>query len=75
MVEIYASVITGFEAVAIEEIESKFHAHSTKGRGHVRFEIDQRRIPEVLRLRSVDNLYVVLYDYILVGLSSAEQKV
>ncbi|XGW28148.1 hypothetical protein V3C99_008169 [Haemonchus contortus] len=74
MVELYASVITGFEAVAIEEIASKFHVQSTKGRGHVRFEIDQRQIPEVLRLRSVDNLYVVLYDYFLDGLSSAEQK-
>ncbi|KAK5970896.1 hypothetical protein GCK32_001178 [Trichostrongylus colubriformis] len=74
MIELYSSVITGFEAVAVEEISSNLHANPIKSRGHVRFETDLNRIPEVLRLRSIDNLYAVLYDYSLEGLCNAARE-
>ncbi|KHJ90910.1 hypothetical protein OESDEN_09235 [Oesophagostomum dentatum] len=48
MVELYASVITGFENVSSREINSTLNVDASKGRGHVRFELDYNRIPEVL---------------------------
>ncbi|KHJ81810.1 hypothetical protein OESDEN_18501 [Oesophagostomum dentatum] len=74
MVELYASVITGFENVSSREINSTLNADASKGRGHVRFELDYSRIPEALHLRSIDNLYAVLYDYDLEGLTSAPME-
>lgn len=69
MVKLHASAITGFESVSGDEVRSTLHTDPTTiGRGFVQFELDARRIPEALRLRSVDNMYAVLYNYNLEGL-------
>ncbi|KAK6751593.1 hypothetical protein RB195_003167 [Necator americanus] len=70
MVELYASVITGFEGVSSEEIAATWGTNASRGRGYVRFELEPSRIVEALRLHSVDNLYAVLYDYEVLGLTS-----
>ncbi|CAJ0603516.1 unnamed protein product [Cylicocyclus nassatus] len=74
MVELYASVITGFEVVSSKEVTTAFGTDAHRGRGHVRFKLNQNRIQEALRLRSIDNLYVVLYDYELEELGTAFQE-
>lgn len=48
MVELYGSVITGFEDVAVEEVSMKLFSNARRGRGFVRFEVDLAKIPEVL---------------------------
>lgn len=76
MVKLHASVITGFESVSGNEVRSTLHTDPTTiGRGFVQFELDARRIPEALRLRSVDNMYAVLYDYNLEGLQQDTNNV
>lgn len=75
MVELYGSVITGFEDVAVEEVSMKLFSNARRGRGFVRFEVDLAKIPEALQLRSVDNFYVIVYDYDLEGLRCASQDV
>ncbi|PIO67858.1 THUMP domain protein [Teladorsagia circumcincta] len=47
MIELYASVITGFEAVAVEEIAAKFHTSPTKGRGHDALNMIRNEIPRI----------------------------
>ncbi|RCN36113.1 hypothetical protein ANCCAN_18021 [Ancylostoma caninum] len=74
MVELYASVITGFEGVSSEEVSTTFASDPVRGRGCVRFRLDPSKIPQALHLRSVDNLFAVLYDYELEGLTTASQE-
>ncbi|VDL66397.1 unnamed protein product [Nippostrongylus brasiliensis] len=74
MIELYGSVITGFEVVAQEEAASKLQVDCSRGRGFVRIPIDAQNIPEVLGLRSLDNVYAILYDYEIQGLRTADQK-
>ncbi|EYC45812.1 hypothetical protein Y032_0416g1087 [Ancylostoma ceylanicum] len=74
MIELYASVITGFESVSSEEVATTFASDAIRGRGYVRFEVDPSKIPEALHLRSIDNLFAMLYDYELEGLTTASQE-
>ncbi|XP_034239320.1 uncharacterized protein LOC117644159 [Thrips palmi] len=61
-ITIEATVDTGFEFMAIEECRDKFGQdfHVLKERGSIMFNIAKEKFPEVMKLRSVDNLYQVL---------------
>ncbi|KAJ1350879.1 hypothetical protein KIN20_006790 [Parelaphostrongylus tenuis] len=67
--KLYGSVITGFESVSGVEVVSKLQTDPPIiGRGFVQFILDAQRIPEALRLRSVDNMFAVVYEDNLEGL-------
>lgn len=69
-VEICATVATGFEKVAAREItESLSVKHCESNRGNVRFSLDLKLVENTLKLRSVDNLYVVFYEHRIEGLA------
>ena len=76
-ITVEATVDTGFEFMAMEECREKFGKEFVvmKERGCILFNIDKSRYPEVLRMRSVDNLHLVL-SYVpsigLKGLNAAE---
>uniref|UniRef100_A0A8R1DH43 THUMP domain-containing protein n=1 Tax=Caenorhabditis japonica TaxID=281687 RepID=A0A8R1DH43_CAEJA len=68
-VELFCTVITGFEKVAAKEIAQKLPARNVEwSRGNVRFFIDLNLISLTLKLRSVDNLYAVFYENQVEGL-------
>uniref|UniRef100_A0A1I7T511 THUMP domain-containing protein n=2 Tax=Caenorhabditis tropicalis TaxID=1561998 RepID=A0A1I7T511_9PELO len=74
-VEICASVVTGFEKIAAEEISLISTVRNVKWeRGNVRFRIDLKSSPEILKLRSVDNLYVVFYEKSVVSLTNLDKE-
>ncbi|KAL4655963.1 THUMP domain-containing protein 3 [Arapaima gigas] len=60
-----ATVPTGFEHTAAEEVKEKIGADSkvSKDRGRIYFQITSDSLPLVHQLRSVDNLFVVVKDY------------
>lgn len=64
-ITIEATVDTGLEFLAVEECREKFGRDFPvfKERGSILFNIDKSKYPQVLKLRSVDNLQLVLsYD-------------
>uniref|UniRef100_A0A8R1E340 THUMP domain-containing protein n=2 Tax=Caenorhabditis japonica TaxID=281687 RepID=A0A8R1E340_CAEJA len=70
-VELFCTVITGFEKVAAKEIAQKLPARNVEwSRGNVRFFIDLNLISLTLKLRSVDNLYAVFYENQIEGLQN-----
>lgn len=72
--EICAVVITGFERVSAKEILEKLPAKNcVPGRGNVRFSVDPQHVADTLKLRSVDNLYVVFYENTIDGLTKMEK--
>ncbi|NWR46417.1 THUM3 protein, partial [Regulus satrapa] len=60
-----ATVPTGFEQTAAEEVQEKLGSASriSKDRGKIYFEVPARSLPQVHRLRSVDNLFVVVQEF------------
>ncbi|XP_028821086.1 THUMP domain-containing protein 3-like isoform X1 [Denticeps clupeoides] len=64
-VTIGATVPTGFEPTAAEEVGEKIGAEARigKDRGRIYFRIGADKLPLVHRLRSVDNLFVVVAEY------------
>lgn len=64
-VKIGATVPTGFEHTAAEEVKEKLCAESTisKDRGRIYFEINSKNLPQVHCLKSVDNLFVVVQEF------------
>ncbi|XP_074646228.1 tRNA (guanine(6)-N(2))-methyltransferase THUMP3-like [Tubulanus polymorphus] len=58
--EIEASVATGFERVAKEEIEEKLKVPVKPFRGNVVFTIPFEHVKRVYELHAVDNVYIVL---------------
>ncbi|KAM4893601.1 tRNA (guanine(6)-N(2))-methyltransferase THUMP3 isoform 1-T1 [Sylvia borin] len=60
-----ATVPTGFEQTAAEEVQEKLGSASriSKDRGKIYFEVAARSLPQVHRLRSVDNLFVVVQEF------------
>uniref|UniRef100_A0A8C5NTR2 THUMP domain containing 3 n=1 Tax=Junco hyemalis TaxID=40217 RepID=A0A8C5NTR2_JUNHY len=60
-----ATVPTGFEQTAAEEVREKLGSASriSKDRGKIYFEVPARSLPQVHRLRSVDNLFVVVQEF------------
>ncbi|NXU53603.1 THUM3 protein, partial [Turnix velox] len=60
-----ATVPTGFELTAAEEVQEKLGSASrvSRDRGKIYFEISARCLPQVHRLRSVDNLFVVVQEF------------
>lgn len=48
-IPIYASVITGFERVACNEVQTAFKVPCKAERGNVRFNMDEAKILEVRR--------------------------
>ncbi|XP_042679802.1 LOW QUALITY PROTEIN: THUMP domain-containing protein 3 [Centrocercus urophasianus] len=60
-----ATVPTGFEATAAAEVQEKLGSASriSRDRGKIYFEVPARCLPEVHRLRSVDNLFVVVQEF------------
>ncbi|XP_016851482.2 tRNA (guanine(6)-N2)-methyltransferase THUMP3 isoform X3 [Anolis carolinensis] len=65
IVTIGATVPTGFEATAADEVQEKLGSKSriSKDRGKIYFEIPAIRLPQVHQLRSVDNLFVVVQEF------------
>lgn len=62
---IYCTVVSGFESTAIGECRERFQndiSRIASVRGALRFTIPVVRVPELIDLRSVDNLYVVLLE-------------
>ena len=71
---IEGSVITGFELAAKDEIAEKLRCWATTARGRVIFDVPIDKLPGVLKLRSIDNCYILIglnhqFDY---GTSSEE---
>ncbi|KAI4883067.1 hypothetical protein NFI96_029364 [Prochilodus magdalenae] len=64
-VTIGATVPTGFEHTAAEEVHEKIGADAriSKDRGRIYFEISTDDLPKVHHLKSVDNLFVVVEFY------------
>ncbi|KAG7478008.1 hypothetical protein MATL_G00075900 [Megalops atlanticus] len=64
-VTIGATVPTGFEHTAAEEVKEKIGADAriSKDRGRIYFEITTENLPRVHHLKSVDNLFVVVQEY------------
>uniref|UniRef100_A0A1A8P9Z5 THUMP domain containing 3 n=1 Tax=Nothobranchius pienaari TaxID=704102 RepID=A0A1A8P9Z5_9TELE len=64
-VYIGATVPTGFEHTAAEEVQEKIgvDARIRKDRGRIYFPISTDKLFQVHRLRSVDNLFVVVEEY------------
>lgn len=61
IVTIEASCITGFECAAAEEVQSKLGVEDVKEfTGRVLFDIDPAKIEKVLKLRTVDNIWVII---------------
>ncbi|KAM6256361.1 tRNA (guanine(6)-N(2))-methyltransferase THUMP3 isoform 2-T2 [Porphyrio hochstetteri] len=60
-----ATVPTGFEQTAAEEVREKLGSASriSKDRGKIYFEVPAQGLPQVHRLRSVDNLFVVVQEF------------
>uniref|UniRef100_A0A8C3VIM7 THUMP domain containing 3 n=1 Tax=Catharus ustulatus TaxID=91951 RepID=A0A8C3VIM7_CATUS len=60
-----ATVPTGFEHTAAEEVREKLGSASriSRDRGKIYFEVPARSLPQVHRLRSVDNLFVVVQEF------------
>ncbi|NXC16309.1 THUM3 protein, partial [Corythaeola cristata] len=60
-----ATVPTGFELTAAEEVQEKLGSASriSRDRGKIYFEVPARGLPQVHRLRSVDNLFVVVQEF------------
>ncbi|NXC00782.1 THUM3 protein, partial [Orthonyx spaldingii] len=60
-----ATVPTGFEQTAAEEVQEKLGSASriSRDRGKIYFEVPARNLPQVHRLRSVDNLFVVVQEF------------
>nr|XP_028575145.1 THUMP domain-containing protein 3 [Podarcis muralis]XP_028575146.1 THUMP domain-containing protein 3 [Podarcis muralis]XP_028575147.1 THUMP domain-containing protein 3 [Podarcis muralis] len=65
VVTIGATVPTGFELTAADEVQEKLASKSTisKDRGKIYFEIPVTSLPKVHQLRSVDNLFVVVQEF------------
>ncbi|MBN3277165.1 THUM3 protein, partial [Polyodon spathula] len=65
IVKIGATVPTGFEHTAAEEVKEKLCSESTisKDRGRIYFEINAKNLPQVHCLKSVDNLFVVVQEF------------
>ncbi|CAI5448736.1 unnamed protein product [Caenorhabditis angaria] len=78
--EVYATVITGFEKVAAKEISSKIEnvRNCQPYRGNVRFTLEKdspsETLKNVLKMRSVDNFYVVFYENVIEGLGKMEKE-
>ncbi|XP_068013842.1 tRNA (guanine(6)-N2)-methyltransferase THUMP3 [Melanerpes formicivorus] len=60
-----ATVPTGFELTAAEEVQEKLGSASriSRDRGKIYFEVPAGSLPQVHRLRSVDNLFVVVQEF------------
>ncbi|XP_034632144.1 THUMP domain-containing protein 3 isoform X2 [Trachemys scripta elegans] len=65
VVTIGATVPTGFELTAADEVKEKLGSQSriSKDRGKIYFEISVEKLSQVHRLRSVDNLFVVVQEF------------
>ncbi|KTG46255.1 hypothetical protein cypCar_00003856 [Cyprinus carpio] len=64
-VTIGATVPTGFEHTAAEEVQEKLEATArvSKNRGRIYFDITTDKLFKVHQLKSLDNLFVVVKDY------------
>lgn len=65
VVTIGATVPTGFELTAADEVQEKLGSQSriSKDRGKIYFDISVNGLPQVHQLRSVDNLFVVVQEF------------
>ncbi len=61
IVTVEASCVTGFEPCAQEEVKEKLKVPTVEAyTGRVLFDLDQDRLGEVLKLRTVDNVWLVM---------------
>lgn len=71
---IEATAVTGFENVAKEECNQKLDAQPLTSRGRVLFDIPIDRVRKVLDLRSVDNVFVVIYNNMTFDFSTDKEE-
>jgi hypothetical protein len=64
------TVVTGFEAVAVSECKEKLNCTSVKKQGKIFFEIPVESAGEAKKLRSVENLFVVVKEIEDYGISN-----
>ena len=61
LVTIEASVVTGFECAALEEVKNKLKVENVQDfMGRVVFDIEQDKLQQVLELRCIDNVVVLI---------------
>ena len=61
MVTIEATCVTGFEPAAMDEVQTKLNIeHVYEIMGRVVFDIEVQRVKEVLKMRTFDNVFVVI---------------
>lgn len=58
-----ATVITGLEFIAVCESKLKLDVDARESQGRIVFESD-RKVEEIVQLRSINNLFVIVYDMI-----------
>lgn len=69
-----ATVVTGLEFIAADECREKLSPKTiTQSHGRVFFESD-RPLKEIFALRSVDNIYVIIYDEICEELPQTDEE-
>ncbi|XP_022709535.1 THUMP domain-containing protein 3-like isoform X1 [Varroa jacobsoni] len=56
-----ATVVSGLESMAREEIKEKLSLYGQTSRGRVWFTVPNDRLEEIWKLQSVDNLFVVMH--------------
>lgn len=59
-----ATVTTGLEPIAAEEIKEKLSVEATTQQGRILFQ-SQSEVREICKLKCINNLFVVIYDKIL----------
>lgn len=56
-----ATVSTGLEGIAKDEVKEKLHVDAVVQKGRVLFTTD-RKVRDILRLKSISNLFIIIYD-------------
>ena len=64
---IEASCVTGFEAMAVEEVRTLLRCEAIQQRGRVVFDIDVARVNKVSELRCVNTVWVMLGLFVRVN--------
>ena len=60
-ITIEATCITGFECAAVEEVKQKLDIVDVKEfTGRVLFDVEAEKVNQVLKLRTVDNVFVII---------------
>ncbi|CAB3405886.1 unnamed protein product [Caenorhabditis bovis] len=75
-IEVYSTIVTGFEGIGASEVSRKIPnaKNVAAGRGFVRFAVEPENLSKIEDLRSVDNLFVVIYENTIIGLREMQKE-